>query len=174
LAEAFLNVPLYEAIYSEFRGRTLPPAPGLQARIRALGVPEKQTKHARQVMLRSAETAGYQRGGSDRLVKPPVGAASVGAADGGESGKKSKEPDRERDKGHDSGDMQDHPLIAGLVKMLPKPGEPFTEHDRRLWLRAADMNLALLYKGQPALPEEEVVDEPETALKAPGPGEAYE
>lgn len=68
--EAFLAVPLYKEIFEKYRGDLLPPAPALEAEMEGLGVSPKQTATARQVMQRSAETAGFSRQGSNRLVRP--------------------------------------------------------------------------------------------------------
>jgi hypothetical protein len=68
--DAFLAVPLFEALVNEFRGSTLPPDPGLEQKIRDLGVSAKQTAKARQAFQRSAELAGFFKMGKDRLVQP--------------------------------------------------------------------------------------------------------
>jgi hypothetical protein len=68
--EAFLIVPLFSALASEYRGSTLPPDEGLEQKIRDLGVSAKQTARARQAFQRSAEIAGFFKMGKDRLVQP--------------------------------------------------------------------------------------------------------
>lgn len=68
--EAFLIVPLFAALASEYRGSTLPPDEGLEQKIRDLGVSAKQTARARQAFQRSAEIAGFFKMGKDRLVQP--------------------------------------------------------------------------------------------------------
>src|SRR6185312_10276412 len=40
-AEAFLNIPLYRAIYEQFKGTTLPPNAGLEGAMENLGVAPK-------------------------------------------------------------------------------------------------------------------------------------
>lgn len=75
--EAFLTVPLFLAIFTDFQGTVLPGDNGLEHRMAALGVSPKQTAKARQAFQRSAERAGFFRmGGRDRLVKPPLNVAS--------------------------------------------------------------------------------------------------
>jgi len=56
---AFQNVPLYKAIFENYKGGVLPPAAALERDIIGLGVAEKQTSRARQVFEKSAEQAGY-------------------------------------------------------------------------------------------------------------------
>ena len=58
LAEAFLSVPLYQKLYAQYAGHKLPPSEGIEESIRRLGVPDKQVAKARQVFVRSADTAG--------------------------------------------------------------------------------------------------------------------
>ena len=69
-AEAFLNIPLYKALYERYRGRILPPTKALEREIGQLGVAPKQTDKARQAFERSAAQAGYSSDGADRLVQP--------------------------------------------------------------------------------------------------------
>jgi hypothetical protein len=68
--EAFLAVPLFAALASEYKGVMLPPDSGLEQKIRDLGVSAKQTAKARQAFQRSAELAGFFKMGKDRLVEP--------------------------------------------------------------------------------------------------------
>src|SRR5439155_17691916 len=66
--EAFLNVPLYKAIFEKYQGDLLLPTASLSAEIEELGVSPKQAATARQVMFRSAEQAGFFARGPNRLV----------------------------------------------------------------------------------------------------------
>jgi len=68
--EAFLNVPLFKAIYSEYEGHALPPDPGLEQKIADLGVSSKQASRARQALQRSAERAGFFSTTKGRLIRP--------------------------------------------------------------------------------------------------------
>jgi hypothetical protein len=88
--DAFLHVPLYDAIYKHYDNGVLPQASGLEAAIQQLGVSPKQLQRARQTLLRSAERAGFFRSGRNRLVIPPAGASAsddegegAGAGSGG-------------------------------------------------------------------------------------------
>src|ERR1019366_4738834 len=71
-AEAFLAVPLYKAVYDQFKGGTLPPPPGLETAMVSLGVTPKQKATARQVFQRSATEAGFFAYGQSRLVLPAI------------------------------------------------------------------------------------------------------
>jgi hypothetical protein len=69
-AEAFLNIPLYRAIYDRYRGKLLPPPKALERDMGQLGVAPKQTDKARQTFERAAKQAGFFAQGSDRLIAP--------------------------------------------------------------------------------------------------------
>ena len=68
--EAFLAVPLFKAVYEEYKGSPLPPDQGLEQKIAALGVSEKQTAKARQSLHKSADLAGFFKHAKGRLVEP--------------------------------------------------------------------------------------------------------
>ena len=138
LAEAFLNVPLYEKVYNEFAGGKLPPDGGLEQFMRREGVPGKQAQKARQVLYRSADTAGFFGSGRDRLIRPPV--STIGTGHSGASA-----PEKPMVSHVEAVPMAEHPLIRGLVAKLPAEGEPFTPKQRQRWLEAAKVNLELIY-----------------------------
>lgn len=138
LVTAFANVPLYAAIYDKFASGKLPPDSGIEAEMIRLGVPRKQVQKARQVMIRSAETAGYFRAGRDRLIKPPVGSVANGYGD-------APAPDKPVVPPAEVVSMAEHPLIKGLVAKLPPEGGRFTSKQRQRWLEAAKLNLELIY-----------------------------
>ena len=154
---AFLNVPLYQALFDRFRGRTLPNDKGLEAAIRDLGVSEKQIVTARQVFQRSADYAGFFAHGRDKLVMPPAGTINNAESRGAE-------PTRDRAFVDDNGtpEVRMHPLIVGMLGALPKPGEEFPEDDRELWLEAAKVNLQLIY-GKPKNRRNGDAQEPQAA-----------
>lgn len=137
LAQAFLNVPLYQEIYRKFAGGKLPPVQGIDAEVIRLGVPAKQAQKARQVLIRSADLAGYLRNGRDRLVRPPASTIGNGHS-GAPAPEKPTVPRAEVP-------MGEHELIRGLVAQLPPEGQRFTPRQRRRWLEAAKLNLELIY-----------------------------
>jgi len=139
-ADAFLAVPLYKAIYDQFRGNVLPPAPALERIMQQLGVSSKQTSRARQAFERSAEQAGYFEAGKDRLVRP---------GNLGEMEEKKPLDEREnKGSGGDGGGTRDlHPFIRGLLETLPAPKEQWSAENRAEWLQAAAQVFKLIYKG---------------------------
>ncbi|MBI1187664.1 MAG: hypothetical protein GC206_10115 [Alphaproteobacteria bacterium] len=150
--DAFLNVPLYKAVYEKYRNYQLPGTPALEGEMVRLGVVPKQKGLARQVFLRSARQAGFFWAGEDRLVRPNV-AASAGpapetlrqeAADGASISAQSPP----RFGGGGSGTGGYHPFIEGLLQTLPEPGTVWTVEGRAAWLRAAAQNFTLIYQGE--------------------------
>lgn len=140
LVEAFLNVPLYRALYDKYQGAALPQGPGLDAEIKDLGVVQSQADRARQAFLRSAEHGGMFWSGRNRLVVPPTG-----APDREDRGKEDASPETETNgKGKATESLADSPLLGGLWRMLPSNGD-FGAEDRRRWFRALAVNLDLVY-----------------------------
>lgn len=148
-ADAFLRIELYNRVYEEHKGGSLPPAAALQREFLQFGVSSKQVAKARQVLERSAETAGYFEKGRDRLVRPTVriegdgerkdegntGNGSGGGSGGGGGGGQFIGLD---------------PLIAGLLSRMPKASDKWAVADRARWLQALAMNLSFIHADDPA------------------------
>lgn len=148
--EAFLKVPLYAAIYEEFKSGALPPSLGLEAKMVALGVAAKQKDKARQVFQRSAKEAGFFAYGTTKLVYPAVGKPEGKGAPG------QTPEDLNKKNGNGGGEggggnepPKYHPFIAGLLDTLPPTGNPKTEwtlQGRQDWLQTAAGIFNLIYK----------------------------
>lgn len=74
--EAFLNVPLYRAMYDSYNGFALPPAAAIERQMISMGVPPKQAERARQAFASSAQAAGYIAS-NGRFSKPMVAPAEA-------------------------------------------------------------------------------------------------
>jgi hypothetical protein len=153
--EAFLNVPLYKAVYEKFRGGMLPPTAGLEREMVGMGVAKKQADKARQSFHRSAKFAGFFEFGVDRLVAPSV--------NGAPSSQTSQNPDpaggedRARGGGGNGGSNgsgggsggngggQYHPFIQGLLQKLPVPDSDWSIEARQKWLATAANIFDLMY-----------------------------
>jgi hypothetical protein len=158
-SDAFLNVPLYRELYDFFQGKPLPSDAGLEAKVRELGVSTKQVTTARQVFVRSAEAAGFFAHGRGRLVMPPRTKVDRGpAADAGGT------DDDGTDTGTSTPTIMKHPLIQGLLAVLPEPGEEFPAEERELWLKTLDMNLSFIYGRATKKPEPEAPTPPPSTL----------
>jgi len=140
-AEAFLAVPLYKAVYEQFKGGTLPPPPGLETAMVSLGVTPKQKATARQVFQRSATEAGFFAYGPSRLVLPAIKASAATPA---VAPALEPEPDKKK-KGKDEDEDDLHPFIKGLLRKLPAPETEWPSEGRAKWLQAAINIFDLMY-----------------------------
>jgi hypothetical protein len=142
-AQAFLNVPLYKAIFDKYRGGVLPgQAAALEREMVGLGVSDKVKDRARQTFERSAEQAGYFEHGKNRLVMPAI----VAVRDA---------PPADPDEGRNGGGGGNgggptgpdvDPIIQGLLARLPPSGEVWPEAERNLWLELLKGSFKLIYK----------------------------
>ena len=106
-----------------------------------LGVSSKQTERARQVLQRSAQYAGFFGQGRDRLVQPPAG-------EGAAPPPPPPPPPEEPPPADTDFLSRLHPIIAGLVRMLPHEDDKWSYEDQQAWLHVAKVNFAFLYGGQ--------------------------
>jgi hypothetical protein len=143
-ADAFLVVPLYNAIYEAFKNVTLPPADALETKIAELGVAPKQKGKARQAFQRSATSAGFFWSGQNRLVRPAIKASAAAPS------LTQEEPDEEEHQEKNPKEGPRHPLIEGLLKELPKPQSEWTTEDRKKWLEMASTIFNVIYKDSDA------------------------
>jgi hypothetical protein len=141
--EAFLNVPLYKKVYEHFKGTLLPPPGGLESTIVGFGVSPKQKDTARRAFHRSATLAGFFEISQDRLTLPSLKGEITPIPLGDNSTSEDVKP--KSGNGENGGDGPHHPLIDGLIKALPKNGEPWALESRRKWLQAAAMNFDYVY-----------------------------
>jgi len=151
--EAFLLIPLYQRVYEQFKGASLPPLAGLEAAMVTMGVTPNQKDTARQVFQRSAQYAGFFWSGTGRLVLPKnsAGAAAVvePPAPAARPGDEEPEAQRRKKNGSGGGDGSDgdyHPFIAGLLKTLPPADSDWPMDARRKWLQAASTIFEVIYK----------------------------
>lgn len=132
--EAFLNVPLFAAMFKEHNRRRLPPAAALEQHITRLGVAPKQASRARQTLLRSAERAGFMDAHDDRLVMPA-----------GAHGEAASVPDSvEEQVRRDTPPPDLDPMLRGLFERLPREGR-WSQQERQHWLDAAKSIFVLVY-----------------------------
>lgn len=135
--EAFLNVPLFAKVYENWQNRQLPPRAGFERELVGLGVAEKQKDRARQVLERSAQTAGFFEHGKNRLVKPgfkPDEKVLLGQKEKYGGG------------GGGEGPTKLDPVIQGLIDKLPAPKSVWREEERQLWLQILENSFKLVYK----------------------------
>ena len=139
-SDAFLQIPLYRALYERLKNSMLPPAAAIERMMESLGVPPKQKEKARQVFMRSAKQAGYFEINPERLIAPVTG--SKGSADTNHEDIKLPHGGG----GNGGGGDELDPLISGLVKRLPTPGSVWSISARVKWLQAAANNFDLIFE----------------------------
>jgi hypothetical protein len=146
-AEAFLRVPLHNALYNKYKGNVIPPAAALEREIVLLGVAEKQKERARQIFEKSADQAGFFEHGRDRLVLPGVVShGPIGPSDP-TLGKSLDPPLPPAPPPPPPTGPTHHPFIEGLLKTLPEPDTDWAAAGRIKWLQTAANIFDLMYKG---------------------------
>lgn len=143
LATAFLNVPLFNAMFEKFKGYSLPPAAAIERQMLELGVPAKQKERARQTFQKSAITAGYIDQQTGRFVRPAVPDGESQA----EPPPLSQDSDLHGGNGGSGGGDDYHPFIKGLLQTLPETGGKWAHKDRVKWLRLAANAFDMIYEG---------------------------
>ena len=138
---AFLNVELFRAMYDQYKGNALPPPPAIERQMEQLGVSPKQKERARQTFMKSAQYAGFIDSATGRFVKPGIAPKD----DGDRQQEKTLEPVRFAGGGGDEPPAID-PIIAGLLKRLPKSGDVWPEAERKLWLDLLEGSFKLIYQ----------------------------
>ena len=112
------------------------------------GVAPKQTARARQILERSAEQANFFEVGRDRLVKPAIKEGAGESAGEADKIKKVEKHGGGGGGGDDYGELD--PLIAGLLRRMPKAGEQWPVSDRARWLQTLAMNLSFIHEDDPS------------------------
>ncbi|HET9100690.1 MAG TPA: hypothetical protein VFN62_09890, partial [Acidobacteriaceae bacterium] len=153
--EAFLNVPLYNAVYEQFKNGPLPPPQGLEAAMVSLGVVNKQAVRARQAFQKSAKEAGFFAYGASKLVYPALG--NQAGAEKPKESEKQPDPKPKNGSGDDDGGGNGlPPYVQLLVSKLPEPETKWAMSGRKKWLEAALKIFDLVYEEEPADSEEEL------------------
>jgi hypothetical protein len=142
---AFLNVPLYSAMYEQYKGYSLPPPPAIQRQMVTLGVSAKQADRARQVFTKSAMQANFIDPGSGRFIKPSVGAVEPSPPP------KSENEGRTGNGGGGPIDLDLDPLLIELLKKIPSTEDGWPSAKRLRWFRTFAMNVSEIYdtEGEP-------------------------
>lgn len=140
--EAFLNVPLFKALYESHKDGVLPPPAALEREIADLGVSLKQKDRARQVFERSAENAGFFESGKNRLVKPAV-TGKTNIPDPPQSTIKTR-----GNGGGDGNSPNLDPLLTALLWKIPPTGEAWDAEKRLRWFKTFAMNVSQIYDNE--------------------------
>lgn len=143
--EAFLEVPLFSAVFDKYKDGVVPPSAALEREIESLGVAKKQKSRARQVLEKSAEHAGFYEHGRNKLVKPGISTFSDSGGAGGNEGSGGG-----GNGGGGSGDggvegINLDPLLMALLQKIPPSDEPWPAEKRLRWFKTFAMNVSQVY-----------------------------
>lgn len=143
---AFLNVPLFEAVYERFKGQQLPEPVGLKNLFQNHYhiVPDRVTPALR-VLMESADQAGFfsVSGNRNKLIKP-VGESSQRQKDDPKQEKPKDEPPHKPSGGGDGPPPSIHTAITGLLRELPKPG-PWPKKGKERFMSAFRATIDFIY-----------------------------
>lgn len=117
---AFLNVRLYRTVFEFYKGSALPAAQEFERQLLEFGVSQSQAPRARQVLVRSADQAGFFERGKNQLVAPEISKDSETANQA-----------YARTAFRATGDE----LIDAAIQRLPPKGQHWPIEDRVSWLR---------------------------------------
>ena len=126
--DAFLSIPLFEAIFQKFDGQTLPPETGMKnLLLHTFRIVSERVTQAYRVLMKSAEQAGFFSISQDRsrMIAPTPAVKSP------QSAPAQTEIQRERftttfaGSGGPEGPRGVHDAISGLLRDLPTPGTPW-------------------------------------------------
>ena len=136
--EAFLNIPLFVAMYDRLKGRRLPANSALDNLVVSFGVPVKQKQVARRSFLNSATQAGFIDAETQILIEPKVeDAVDV----------QTEEVISATSPMPEHGDLLSRldPTIVGLLEHIPE-GKIWGKKARTDWLEVLGRFLALIYQ----------------------------
>lgn len=143
-AEAFLRVPLFSALFENYKAGVTPPSAALERELVGLGVSEKQKARARQIFESSAEQTGFREHGPNRLVLPAVVVLPPSAPDGvGRTGAGSN--GGVTGGGGENVGLDLDPLLIALLQKIPPQGQPWPRDRRLRWFKTFAMNVSEVY-----------------------------
>lgn len=141
-AEAFMRVPLFKAVFEKYKGGVLPPnPPAIERELISLGVAEKQSARARQVLISSAEQTGFFEQGKNKLVMPAV----VVPPPSSEASTKKNGNGGGGGSGGDGDGLSLDPLLMALLRKIPPAPEKWPADKRLRWFKTFAMNVSQVY-----------------------------
>jgi hypothetical protein len=139
LADAFLRVPLFRAMYEQYQGYALPPAAAIERQIEQLGVPPKQKERARQTFMKSATYSGYIDQQTNRFIRP-ANLAPPAPLSTDDSTKQKK-----NGSGGGGDGLSLDPLLLELLRKIPSTETGWPREQRVRWFRTFAMNVSQIY-----------------------------
>lgn len=143
--EAFLSVPLFRALHDAYGDQALPPTDELEQKIRSLGVTPKSATRARQILLRSADFAGFFQGQGTVPPPPVVKRSSEAPHRPAVPGDRTDDRPVPATPASAPAPRQRPRLLGAIWEMLPLEGEEFPDEQRSEWSKMLDSALNLVY-----------------------------
>jgi hypothetical protein len=146
--DAFLSVELYKRLFTDYRGKPLPPLPkALETALVSYGVAPKQADKCRQTLMRSAQFAGFFANGRDRLIEPIIGGIAPVSRTGSIEQQAVERVDSEAKKSSAKHELAvlNEPLIMGMLVRMPEPGNGWSQEKRAQWLTLFGSVLDMVY-----------------------------
>jgi hypothetical protein len=146
--EAFLLVPLFNAIFSDYEGKALPEGAGLQNLLKnRFGVSDKQAPMGAARFRESAEQAGLFKVKPDRMVRPASGPLSRTASPVPPTQDATDIPKLAERTASSAPTVPTYPkLLEGALEQLPPASEGWDEDGLRDWLNLAEIALRVMYR----------------------------
>lgn len=148
--DAFLSVELFNSIYEQFQGATIPPEVGLKnLLIQKFGFSTDRAGPAVKVLIDSAEQAGFfSAGGRTRLVRPAM-KLNASEAKPNEAPAPVAEPVvAEKPKTSADAPAGVHSAIIGLLRELPPPGTQWPKRQKLRFVKAFQATLNFIYPSE--------------------------
>lgn len=147
--DAFLSVPLFSAVYEQFKGQALPPEVGIKNLLKTrFGIVEDRVTPALRVLMDSAEQAGLFKTTGDRskMIKSVVTESrtpeSKTPPEGGGSPERIEKP---KGGGGDNPPPGIHTAIVGLLRELPAAGTSWPSAKKQRFLDAFKAIVDVVY-----------------------------
>jgi hypothetical protein len=152
--DAFLAVPLFNAVYEHFKGQTLPPETGLKNLFdQKYKIVKDRIGPAVRVFYESAEQAGFFSLSGDRtkLIKPVIGGSTAPQTQSTSEGKEDRLTHDKPRVGGGGGASVDgtslgiHPAIIGLLRELPPAGQAWPKAKKDRFIKAFQTTVDFIY-----------------------------
>ena len=149
--EAFLAVELFNQIYQQFQGKTLPPGVGLKNLFTQMyNLTNDRVGPAIRVFFQSAEYAGFfaTGGNRSRLIKPPINISDRKPNSDIQMESQPQNEGQQKPKWTGGGGGEPpgvHSAIIGLLRELPAPGNTWKKSKKDAFKTAFAATLDFIY-----------------------------
>lgn len=145
--DAFLDVPLFNAVYEQFKGSSLPLQVGLKNLLeKTYSIVPKRVTPTLRVLMSSARQAGFfEIGGDTKLIKPVADKTPPHLKDPPPDDPP-PDPKPPKPKGGGEGPPPGiHTAITGLLRELPPPGSDWPQKSKKRFMDAFTATIDFIY-----------------------------